>query len=314
MRGMEIAKRFFEQFGLPAMEEHFPGLKDRAGAGLIGRGSEVLGADDEHSRDHGWGPRFCLVLTESDFEKTGKQVEEKLNAVKPREFEGLDLAEPQTHPITVTTVDLIYRDLTGSAFPPSSLAEWASADENGLCFAQAGKVFHDPTGSLTERKRAFEQSYYPEPIWKWRIASKAHRLWDYGDYNTSGRLRERNDGPASLVGQGYFVEAAMQLAFLLNRRFAPYWKWLHWGFQQLPTIAEKVEPLLTDLGSSGDLPSRAAIISHVCQVYREVLHERGIFPDRAWRNFMGSFEILDSIQDPEAVQLIRNHYDRHRKP
>ena len=115
---------------------------------------------------------------------------------------------------------------------------WAAASESALCQAQAGRVFHDPLGRLGERKRAFERAYYPDPVWKWRVASKLFRLWHYGDYNLRGRLLKRQDGVSALIGQGVFVEAAMQLTFLLNRRFAPYWKWLHWQRAQEPKILE----------------------------------------------------------------------------
>jgi len=313
MKGLELAELFFESFGLPVVRKQFPEMLDKVSAGLIGRGSEVLGADDDLSRDHGWGPRFCLFLNEGDFQRVGKEMERRLNETKPKEFEGIDLARHRTDPISVTTIDRAYHDLTGSAWPPSNLAEWAVADENGLCFARAGKIFYDPVGHLTARKHAFEQAYYPEPIWEWRVASKLHQMWDYGEYNIRKRLTKRNDSVAALVGQGYFVEAAMQLAFLLNCRFAPYWKWLHWSFTRLPSIANRLEPLLADLESSTNWAARAEKMGEICQFYREVLWEKDILPDSSWRNFMGSFEIIDHIQDTEAMRLIEEHFDRHKK-
>jgi hypothetical protein len=111
---------------------------------------------------------------------------------------------------------------------------------------------------------------------------------------------------------GYFVEAAMQLAFLLNRRFAPYWKWLHWGFIQLPYLAGELEPLLIELESASDLGTRAEIIGEICELYRNALFDGGIFPDKKWRNFMGSFEIVDNIQEPEVKQLIEDYFDRYK--
>jgi len=75
MKGLELAEAFFNQFGLPALKQHFPDLAERAAAGLFGKGSEILGADDQHSRDHGWGPKFRLFLEEQDHERYGKEVE-----------------------------------------------------------------------------------------------------------------------------------------------------------------------------------------------------------------------------------------------
>ncbi|HOE17237.1 MAG TPA: hypothetical protein PLX02_05685 [Syntrophorhabdaceae bacterium] len=51
-KGITIAEMFFMEFGLPALQKHFPELVDRTSAGLLGEGSEMLGFDDELSRDH----------------------------------------------------------------------------------------------------------------------------------------------------------------------------------------------------------------------------------------------------------------------
>lgn len=308
MKGLDLAEAFFNEFGLPAIREHFPELADRIGAGLLGRGSQALGADDEFSRDHGWGPKFRLFLEQADYESCGKAVEAKLNELRPNIFHGIDLAQHRTHPIFVSTVDHFFRHLTGSPWPPTKAEEWRLADENGLYLAQAGKVFHDPLGQLTERKQAFADAYYPEDVRLCHIASKLFRLWHYGDYNICGRLARRGDGVTALVGQGYFVEAAMQLAFLFNRRFAPYWKWLHWAFVRLPDIADELEPMLNQLESSSDLPARAHHIRSICTFCRRVLCDQGIFPDKRWRNFMGSFEMVDhKVQDPDVKRLFEEH-------
>jgi hypothetical protein len=147
----------------------------------------------------------------------------------------------------------------------------------------------------------------------WRQFIAANLLWHYGDYNLRGRLLKRQDGVAALVGQGHFCEAAMQLAFLLNRRFAPYWKWLHWGFVLLPYLTDRLEPLLVELETSSSLQTRADVVGAVCDLYREALCEQGIFPDRKWRNFMGAFEILESIEDSKVKALIEAHFGQYKQ-
>jgi hypothetical protein len=312
VKGLDLAELFFAEFGLPALKENYPRLVDRVSAGLVGRGSDVLGADDEWSRDHGWGPRFCLFLDAEDWQAMGGEMEARLNTLRPHVFRGIELVRYRTDPITVSTIDRFYRDLAGSSQPPQSVREWAAADESALCQAQAGRVFYDPSGRLGERARAFEAAYYPDAIWKWRIASRLFRLWHYGDYNLRDRLLKRRDGVSALVGQGCVVEAAMQLAFLLNRRFAPYWKWLHWGFVRLPYLADRLEPLLTELEALSSLQGRADVIGAICDLYRDALCERGILPDRQWRNFLGSFQIVDGIEDAEVRVLIRERFDRYK--
>lgn len=44
MKGMDIARRYYEEYGKPMLEEKFPEYVDRVAAGLVGEGSECLGS------------------------------------------------------------------------------------------------------------------------------------------------------------------------------------------------------------------------------------------------------------------------------
>jgi len=76
LNGLEVARRFFAEWGLPFLQEHFPELAERTAAGLF-RGSQVLGVDDALSRDHGWGPMFLLLLTQEDYTAQGQAVKHR---------------------------------------------------------------------------------------------------------------------------------------------------------------------------------------------------------------------------------------------
>ena len=62
--------RLFNEYAKPIIDEYFPNLQ--YSAGLIGYGSDVLGYDDEVSRDHMWGPRFYMFLSDNDIDKKTK--------------------------------------------------------------------------------------------------------------------------------------------------------------------------------------------------------------------------------------------------
>ena len=73
MRGLTIARDFFVSWGHPFLKSHFPDLAGRIAAGRI-LGSDVLGGDDEISRDHDWGPQFDLFLSTDDYASHGERL------------------------------------------------------------------------------------------------------------------------------------------------------------------------------------------------------------------------------------------------
>ena len=62
VKGLDLARRFFEQAARPELEKHCPEILDEAACGLVGQGSECFGFDDIYSRDHHWGPRVTILL------------------------------------------------------------------------------------------------------------------------------------------------------------------------------------------------------------------------------------------------------------
>ena len=66
MRGLEIARAYFETWGRPMLERDFPEWMPHLAAGLFGSGSECFGYDDELSRDHDYEPGFMLLLPGED--------------------------------------------------------------------------------------------------------------------------------------------------------------------------------------------------------------------------------------------------------
>ena len=71
--GLELSERYYFEDVKPILSKFYPDLK--YSNGLIGPGSEVLGFDDEMSRDHHWGPRLILFLTDTDYTKIASSID-----------------------------------------------------------------------------------------------------------------------------------------------------------------------------------------------------------------------------------------------
>ena len=83
MNGLALARAYWERAGLPAFEARLPEALERAAVGLAGEGSECFGFDDDLSRDHDWGPGFCIWLTEPDHARLGAAVQELYHSLPP---------------------------------------------------------------------------------------------------------------------------------------------------------------------------------------------------------------------------------------
>ena len=66
MTGLELARAYWETYGVPMIREQFPDYEEIIAAALTGSGSECYGFDDEVSRDHDFEPGFCLFIPEEE--------------------------------------------------------------------------------------------------------------------------------------------------------------------------------------------------------------------------------------------------------
>ena len=159
------------------------------------------------------------------------------------------------------------RERLGISRFPRNQSEWLDIPEYALCNFTSGQIFYDPMQELTSVQKQFA-SYYPSDIWKVHLARAAYACWFFGEFNYPWRLAPRGDAVTGSVAIGEFCSAVMRLVFLINRQYAPYWKWMHWGFKRLPKYAAEIDPLLDLLVASSDMREQADYIMGICRVLR----------------------------------------------
>jgi len=306
--GLEIASRFFWEVGLPAIESRFPSFIDRLAAGLVAAGSDCAGNDDDLSRDRDWGPRFQVYLTELDYDEIGTALQSILDGL-PTSFDGVRCWPSGPHANRVFSIDSFYIEKTsggsgrGFARAPESPIDWLGIPESCLFDVTHGQVFYDPLGEFSERRRGFA-AYYPDDVWRKRLASALVQCSKYGQ-RLLPRSLARGDYYTAEMAWWHFVEAAMRLGFLLNRRYAPSQQWLYREFCKLPALSAEITNMLWD--GQCDVARRPELVEKIASAYNSKIHELGLCcapsDGRSSSFLLCSQEISAAIADPKVARL-----------
>lgn len=228
-KGLAIAREYYETYGKPMLQEKFPQYLDRIAAGLAGRGSDCFGYDDAESRDHDWGPDFCLWVTEETYGQIGEQLEEAYHGL-PEEFKGYRRA-PRVNGKSrrgVIVISDFYRELTGAKCYGE--IDWSSALDSSLAAAVNGEVFCDKEGVFTEFRRKLSQGY-PERIRLLKIAENAAKFAQTAQYNYM-RMERRGDDLTAQMMVWKGICYAMRLQHFIENRYPLHDKWLRRSLEE----------------------------------------------------------------------------------
>ncbi len=226
MKGLELSRRYYEEFGLPMLREQFPRLMPLIAAGLCGSGSECLGFDDEVSKDHDLEPGFCIFLPGEDVvDRRAAFMLQRAYDKLPKEYEGLkkSLVSPQGGPRrgVIRIADFI-EARTGTRDGELSAQQWYSLPEQYLLEATNGEIFYDGSGLMTEMRRKL--SYLPEDIRLRKLSDCLASMAQSGQYSFA-RCLAHGEREAAKLALSEFVQSGAHAGFLLARRYMPYYKW-----------------------------------------------------------------------------------------
>ncbi|WP_333649309.1 DUF4037 domain-containing protein [Lacrimispora sp.] len=298
MKGLTLSRRYYEEYGVPMIHRYFPQYENRVATGLSGEGSECLGFDDELSRDHDWGPSFCMWLTDEDYESIGKSLQEMYDCV-PKEYKGFPQrleSQGGAGRTGVIRISDFYRRYTGLSYGPETLREWETIPESFLATAVNGEVFRDDLGTFSAIRKTL-QGFYPEDLRLRKIAARVAIMAQSGQYNFP-RCLKRKEEVAGAMALCEFTEAACSMVYLLNRRYMPFYKWAHHGIQFLPVLSG-VHGQLSRLYAVGKAEEKQAMVEEICCCVIRELKNQGL--TRGDSDFLLDHgqEVVGHIQDDE---------------
>ncbi|WP_410791565.1 DUF4037 domain-containing protein [Kribbella sp. C-35] len=286
--GLELCRRFYFDVVRPTADGPHS-------AGLLGRGSEVLGFDDEMSTDHNCEARALVFVPDG--------VELRLEV--PQTFEGRP-ALVEVHTLREYFLDQLGFDVDVAL----TVRDWLTFPESVLRQFTAGGVFHDELGLEDVRDRL---AYYPDDVWRYLMITAWWRV--HPEMNLVGRAGYVGDDLGSALIGARMVEDLMRLCFLMERQYAPYSKWFGTAFNRL-SCGPSIGPLCREVLRAETWQERERALSAVYRAVGELHNQFAITPpvelgvvrmcDRpfevVWGDFIGA--LTADIQDPEVRRLL----------
>jgi hypothetical protein len=285
--GLELSRRVYHEVVRERIETELPGVP--YAAGLLGAGSDVLGFDTERSTDHDWGPRLTVLLPDEAVDALAPGLHERLRHSLPHTFLGFsvdfgvpndegtrwmtDSTEgPVEHKIAITSAERFLDATLGVRQVANwSVIDWLVSSEQALLEVTAGAVFRDEIGAISEARRTL--AYYPDQLWRYLLAAQWTRISQQEAF--VGRTGEVGDELGSAVIAADLVRDLMRLAFLIERRYAPYAKWLGSAFSGLALAAE-LAPLLRAACAATNWRERQTALAASYRVLAEQQNRLGI--------------------------------------
>ncbi len=208
------------------IRERFPEYEDKIAVGIAGEGSDCFGYDDAISRDHDFGTGVCLWLTDDINRKVGDELDKCYDELV-REKERAYYTERLRERRGVMTVHDFYSNILridcNTKDCVMTEGQWLDLDHSCLATAVNGEVFCDGPGEFSAFRKLL-LDYYPDRVWRIRIAEKMHEYSANLQVNYQ-RCMTRGDTVAAEICRIQGMTAAMELFFLLKRTYMPFYKW-----------------------------------------------------------------------------------------
>ncbi len=239
MGTIDSNRRFYEEYVADLIHTRFGEYEDRIAVGIAGEGSDCFGYDDLISRDHDFGTGVCLWVADQDMDLFGYNLSIAYNELvdsAERKYYTERLRERRG----VMTIHGFYSNILQIDCDTDNCTmseeQWYSMDHSCLKTAVNGVVFRDDLGQFTAFRELLLE-YYPDKVWKRRIAEQLHEYSATLQVNYA-RCMARKDTVAAEICRIQGLKSAMELYFLLKRTYPPYYKWTYQALRELDAQGE----------------------------------------------------------------------------
>lgn len=283
--GQNLCRAYFETYGKPMIQKFFPDYEDKIAVGLVGEGSDCFGFDDDISRDHDWGPGFCMWVSEEIYNTIGVQLQEAYDQL-PKEFMGYIRREtPQgKNRMGLHTIDGFYKMLLGEEHYKrigekvwELKIDWAGVSDEALAASVNGEIYVDGEGIFSAVRQQL-QAGFPENIRYLKLAEACAKFAQGAQYNFR-RMAERKDQVAAALALAEGMRQAMKLIYYVNHEYPPHEKWLYRGILYKKEYAEEAD-LIEKIMNSKDIQLQVMLVEKLAAKLCDLLYEKNMISIR----------------------------------
>ena len=280
MKGLELSKKYYEEYGREMLRESFGEYEHLIAVGLVGSGSDCYGYDDEISHDHDFEPGFCLFLPDETVidNKVFFNLERAYSKL-PNEFNGFKRS--RVKPVGgsrngVFRTSDFYNKKIGSPDGTLTNEQWLTVPDFALAEATNGEIFRDDSGEFTEIRNRLKEM--PRDVKLKKLAGNLLIMAQSGQYNYP-RILRREETAAAQLALFEFSEAAIKSFFLLNNKYMPYYKWQFKALREIDggeAMADSLEFLISTDNGAENADIKAVVINSVAEDIISLLQQQEI--------------------------------------
>ncbi len=164
----------------------------------------------------------------------------------PATFRGHSLREGLSggKGLSLVSLEAYLQRTIGTERPPETYLEWLRIPEEDIVHIINGEIWLDESGCFSAIRKAF-LNYYPEPVRLRRIAHWCRFFSGMGSYALQRAILRGNEYYAA-VAFGKAIRWGVQLAFMLDKKYYPYDKWIMAFLPRLPRLAGPLIPIVAE--------------------------------------------------------------------
>ena len=286
--GMRLCEDYYWEAVRPILDKHFSQVSHSTAR--LDYGSDVMGFDTPQSRDHAWGPRAMLFLSDDDYEQYRDSISEVMARELPLEFRGYPTnfdapftgeglmqpikEHPVNHWIAVTTMATFFKGYLGvDPSQPIREIDWLTIPQQSLRTVASGQVFHDELDQLETVREHLR--WYPRDVWLYLLANQWRRIDQEEPF--VARCGDVEDELGSRIVASRLVTDVIKLCFLMERQYLPYYKWLGTAFGRLACAAQLL-PIFQRVLNSQNWRERETHLSEAYLVLMEMHNSLELTP------------------------------------